>query len=161
MRFQRGLILALLSGKDLKQVKTEGYAKARELLIEAIRKVMEGEVSVGDLAVSRVLRRPLSSYDWAAAYVSVAMRLAEKGKMVKAGEIVEFVHVDSRNHNPLCRVAPMETYEGRGYDREKYRELLLDAAETVLSILGFSRHEFGSRTRKETYRDLPLSEMSN
>jgi len=53
----------------------------------------------------------------------------------------------------------METYDGKGYDREKYRELLLDAAETVLSTLGFSRREFGSRTRKETYRDLLLSEM--
>jgi hypothetical protein len=30
---------------------------------------------------------------------------------------------------------------------------LLDAAETVLSTLGFSRREFRSRTRKEQYRD--------
>ena len=44
-------------------------------------------------------------------------------------------------------------YDGRGYDKEKYRGLLLDVAETVLSALGFSRQEFGPRTRKEQYRD--------
>jgi len=55
--------------------------------------------------------------------------------------------------------APIETYRGKGYDGDKYRELLIDAAETVLSTFGFSRQEFGSRTRREDYRDLLLSEM--
>lgn len=32
-------------------------------------------------------------------------------------------------------------------------------AETVLSTLGFSRREFGSRARKETDRDLLMSEV--
>jgi DNA polymerase elongation subunit (family B) len=69
--FQRSLILALLSGKDCEQVRTEGYAKAKELLIEAVRRIMEGDVPVGDLAVSKVLRRPLSSYNRAVAHISV------------------------------------------------------------------------------------------
>jgi hypothetical protein len=38
------------------------------------------------------------------------------------------------------------------YDREKYREMLLDAAETILSSFGFSRslygHTSGSNNRK-------------
>ena len=159
MEFQRDLILALLSGENYEEVRMEGYAKARELIIESIRRIMEGEVSVKDLAVSKVLRRPLSTYARAIAHVSAAIRLAEKGKTVKEGEIVEFIHVDSKNYNPLCRVAPIETYDKKGYDKEKYRELLLDAAETVLSTLGSSRREFGSMTRKETYRDLLLSDM--
>jgi len=78
----------------------------------------------------------------------IGIHSSEKGKTVKEGEIVEFVHVDSKNHNPLCRVTPMETYDGRRCDREKYGVLLLDAAETVLSTFGFSRQEFGSKTRK-------------
>jgi hypothetical protein len=38
-------------------VRTEGYARARELIIEAIRRIMDGEVSAKDLAISKVLRR--------------------------------------------------------------------------------------------------------
>lgn len=44
-------------------------------------------------------------------HVSAEIRLADRGKMVKEGEVIEFVHVDSKNHNPLCRVAPIEAYD--------------------------------------------------
>jgi hypothetical protein len=41
----------------------------------------------------------------------------------------------------LCRVTHIE--EGRGslpqYDKEKYKEMVLDAAETVLGFFGFDR----------------------
>jgi len=117
MEFQRNLILALLSGKNGKQVRTEGYAKARALIFEAIRRILEGDIPVRDLVVSKVLRRPLSSYGRAAVHVSAVIRLAERGKMVQAGEVVDFIHIDSKRHNPLCRVAPVETYDGKDYDR--------------------------------------------
>jgi len=157
--FQRDLILALLNVGSHERVRTEGYDRARELISESIRKVMGAEVPIGDLVVSKILRRPLSTYARASSHVSAAIRLADKGKTVKEGESVEFVYVDAKHHNPLCRVAPIETYRGKGYDEEKYRELLIDAAETVLSTFGFSRQEFGSKTRREDYRDLVLSEM--
>jgi DNA polymerase elongation subunit (family B) len=92
--------------------------------------------------------------------VSAAIRLAERGKTIKEGEMVEFVYMDAKNHNPLCRVTPREAYDGEGYDKEKYRELLLDAAETVLSTLGFSRREFGLKTRKDTHLDLAMKERN-
>ena len=39
------------------------------------------------------------------------------------------------------------------YDREKYKEMLLDAAETVLGIFGFDRTLFGNqRTRNGGWR---------
>jgi hypothetical protein len=34
------------------------------------------------------------------------------------------------------------------YDREKYREMLLDAAETILSCFGFSRSLYGDTSRR-------------
>jgi hypothetical protein len=43
--------------------------------------------------------------------------------------------------NPLCRVVPIyytqKNNGKRNYDKEKYRELILDAAETVLGYFGF------------------------
>lgn len=48
--------------------------------------------------------------------------------------------------NPLCRVKPVNLIdEGNeeDYDKEKYRDMLLDAAETVLGCFGFSRSLYG------------------
>jgi len=37
------------------------------------------------------------------------------------------------------------------YDREKYRELLLDAAETVLGYFGFDRTVFGDAPKNKKW----------
>jgi hypothetical protein len=49
---------------------------------------------------------------------------------------------NSRHTNPLRRVTPREFIkQGQefDYDKEKYREMLLEAAETVLGYFGFDR----------------------
>jgi hypothetical protein len=49
----------------------------------------------------------------------------------------------------LCRVAPIDsTNDVRGkldYDKEKYKEMILDAAETILGYLGFDRSLYGNK----------------
>jgi hypothetical protein len=53
--------------------------------------------------------------------------------------------------NPLCRVAPLyDNRENNGranYDKEKYREMILDAAETVLGYFGFDRTLYGDKKK--------------
>lgn len=39
-----------------------------------------------------------------------------------------------------------------GYDKEKYKEMLLEAAETVLGFFGFDRRIYGD-TAKKKYRN--------
>jgi hypothetical protein len=39
--------------------------------------------------------------------------------------------------------------EEYGYDKEKYREMLLEAAETVLGYFGFDRNAYGDRISKK------------
>ena len=56
------------------------------------------------------------------------------------GEGVEYIFTNSAHTNPLCRVTPRDFIkEGQrlDYDKEKYREMLLEAAETVLGYFGF------------------------
>jgi hypothetical protein len=46
---------------------------------------------------------------------------------------------------PLCRVVPVLTHEKdlvTSCDKEKYRDLLLDAAETVLGYFGFDANVY-------------------
>jgi hypothetical protein len=46
---------------------------------------------------------------------------------------------------PLCRVIPVnDTMEKNfRYDKEKYREMILDAAQSVLGYFGFDRTDYG------------------
>ena len=56
----------------------------------------------------------------------------------------------SQHNNPLCRVAPIENILSESlppYDKEKYREMVLDAAETVLGFFGFDRTVYGNLKR--------------
>jgi hypothetical protein len=64
------------------------------------------------------------------------------------------------NYNPLCRVVPVEILlkgesmenSAMNYDKEKYREMILDAAETVLGYFGFDRTVYECRVRIERKR---------
>jgi hypothetical protein len=57
---------------------------------------------------------------------------------------------DSYNNDPLLRVIPVELikWEKYGYDKEKYREMLIEAAETVLGYFGFDRNAYGDHISK-------------
>ena len=79
-----------------------------------------------------------------------AILLANKGRTMIAGECVEYIFINSLHANPLYRVAPRALIEENevDYDKEKYRDMLLEAAETVLSIFGFDRTVYGDATKK-------------
>jgi hypothetical protein len=47
------------------------------------------------------------------------------------------------------------------YDREKYKEMLLDAAETVLGMLGFDRTLFGKSKEKKWWMELRRNRMND
>jgi predicted secreted acid phosphatase len=49
---------------------------------------------------------------------------------------------NTQHKNPLLRIAALDSQEESktlNYDNEKYREMILDAAETVLGTSGFER----------------------
>jgi hypothetical protein len=41
--------------------------------------------------------------------------------------------------------------EGPHYDKEKYREMLLEAAETILACFGFDRTIYGDRKKNRKW----------
>ena len=70
---------------------------------------------------------------------------------------------DSQNQNPLNRVltAGVNDNFGLDYDKEKYKEMLLDAAETVLGIFGFDRTLFGKSKDKRWWMQLRRNRMND
>jgi hypothetical protein len=75
------------------------------------------------------------------------------------GENIQYIYTNSKHKNPLCRVIPVLKHEKeevvRSYDKEKYLELLLNAAETVLGYFGFD----GSIYRKYENRGIRSSKQ--
>jgi hypothetical protein len=65
------------------------------------------------------------------------------------GDTIHYLYTDASHSNPLLRVKPLSLIEEgneEDYDKKKYREILLDAAETVLGCFGFSRTLYGDTT---------------
>ena len=65
-------------------------------------------------------------------------------------EMKKYVYTDSQHQNPLNRVMPIGNSNDdftSNYDREKYKEMLLDAAESVLGIFGFDRSLHGEKPK--------------
>ena len=58
------------------------------------------------------------------------------------GDTIQYVHSNSHHTDPLHRITPAKLILSKEYDREKYLEMLLDSAESVLSIFGFNRSLF-------------------
>jgi DNA polymerase elongation subunit (family B) len=112
---------------------------------------MTGEIHLQDLVVTKKLGQGIDKYRSLFPHVCAAIQLANKGKSTTVRGEVEYIYTDSGHTNPLHRVIPralVEQAPNISYDREKYRDMLLEAAETVLGYFGFDRTAFGDPPKK-------------
>jgi len=92
----------------------------------------------------------LSKYRSLFPHVSAAIQLTEAGKSLVRGDIIQYIYTDAAHKNPLHRVMPLDLIsEDFDYDKEKYRDMLLEAAETILGYFGFDRAIYGDAIRKK------------
>ena len=113
---------------------------------------MTGEgIQQQDLIISKLLRQDIEKYKSLFARVSAAIQiLSNNGGVDKhptKGDTIQYVYTNSKHNDPLCRVVPLEILQKREkdgkensktlnyYDKEKYKVMILDAAETVLKFL--------------------------
>jgi hypothetical protein len=65
--------------------------------------------------------------------------LNQKSIAILGREIV----LEPNHAGPLFRITPAKLISAQNYDRKKYLEMMLDAAEAVLVVFGFNRSIFG------------------
>jgi DNA polymerase elongation subunit (family B) len=95
-----------------------------------------------DLIISKLLRQDIQKYRSLFPHVSAAIR---SRKYPLKGETIQYIYTDSKHNNPLCRVTPIEDIKSLPqYDKEKYKEMILDVAETVLGFFGFDRTPYSN-----------------
>jgi DNA polymerase elongation subunit (family B) len=156
-RFQTQLLYTLFDCKDSSEIPTKGYENALLLVTHAIDTIMTGEgLDDKDLIISKLLRQDIQKYKSLFPHVSAAIQ--SRSYPLK-GETIQYIYTNSKHSNPLCRVTPIEDLASLPpYDKEKYKEMVLDAAETVLGYFGFDRTAYSNiknRRRKwfEEFRE--------
>jgi hypothetical protein len=93
-----------------------------------------------------MLRQDIQKYRSLFPDVSAAI---QSRKYPLKGETIQYMYTDSKHNNPLCRVTPIEDIKSLPqYDKEKYKEMILDAAETVLGFFGFDRTAYSNVKKK-------------
>jgi hypothetical protein len=96
-------------------------------------------------------------------HVAAAIQLSVlNGKGVASGDDIQYIYTNSQHQNPLNRVIAMTgNINDISYDKEKYNEMLLDAAETVLGIFGFNRTLYGKPRSKNWWEELRKSRLED
>ena len=124
---------------------------------------MTGEIQTEDLVISKQLRMDLTKYKNIFPHVAAAIQLSTTGKQPVRGDTIKYIYTDSGHQNPLSRVRVEDGYNNSGlvYDRQKYKEMLLDAAETVLGIFGFDRTMYGKPKYKKWWMELRRNRMND
>jgi DNA polymerase elongation subunit (family B) len=120
-------------------------------ITQCIDKLMNGEVQITDLVISKLLRQNIEKYRSLFPHVAAAIRLNISGVITNRGDNIQYVHTDSNHTDPLQRITPTKLISFENYDREKYLEMLLDAAEAVLAIFGFNRSLYRVDNSKKRY----------
>jgi DNA polymerase family B len=146
--FQRTLLSKLFDCHSTKEVLTTGYENALLYITQSIDKLMNGEVQITDLVISKLLRQNIEKYRSLFPHVAAAIKLNISGEIANRGDTIQYVYTDSNYADPLQRITPARLISSENYDKEKYLEMLLDAAEAVLSVFGFNRSLFGFEKKK-------------
>jgi DNA polymerase elongation subunit (family B) len=124
----------------------KGYENALLLITKTIDKIMLGgeDITQADLVISKLLGQSIEKYRSLFPHVSAAILLSIKDRLPSEGEVIRYIYTNSQHSNPLCRIISFkESQISVNYDKEKYKEMILDAAETVLGYFGFNRTVYG------------------
>ena len=162
-QFQTELLYTLFDCYNSAEIYEKTLEEALFCITKTIDKVMTKEIELQDLIISKQLRMNIYNYRNVFPHVAAAIQLSNNER-VSRGDDIEYVYTDSQHQNPLFRVVPTQFIrndDGLDYDKEKYKEMLLDASETVLGIFGFDRTKFGKPKDKKWWMQLRRNRMSD
>jgi DNA polymerase elongation subunit (family B) len=153
--FQNELLYTLFDCDSSDEIFGKTLENALLCVTKTIDKIMTGEIKLHDLVISKQLRMDITKYKSIFPHVAAALQLTIlSGKSPKPGENIEYVYTNSQHQNPLNRVTTRIDDSDISYDKERYREMLLDAADTVLGIFEFDRTLYGKLKDKKWWMEL-------
>ncbi|MDG7035269.1 MAG: hypothetical protein JRM78_03500 [Nitrososphaerota archaeon] len=133
-KFQEGLVALILDRSALGDIYGAGMRDGLRFIESNLRMIGGGDLPVESLAIKRRLKKRLSAYVHNTAQRVAAAQLSSLGREI--GDEISFIYVNGDSADPHERVKPIELAEKGGYDADRYRTLLLEAAGTIYRGLG-------------------------
>jgi DNA polymerase I len=132
------MIEALASADDSKGF-VEKIPDALKVVKDYRKKLLDGEVPIWDLIVTKRLSKDLENYTQKVSQVIAGEQLKKEGFEVSAGKSVKFLFTSAKNKRYRRRVKAKELIEEEtNPDVRKYLLLLYSAASNILSPFGYS-----------------------
>ncbi|MEM1582546.1 MAG: DNA polymerase domain-containing protein [Candidatus Bathyarchaeia archaeon] len=160
-KFETKLMEILFDAETARDIWEKQYKKALNYVFEACDLIREGKVPLNELIISKSLRRPVNRYRSLLPHVVAAIRLIQMGKRLKSSEVINFLYMNAEHRNPFRRVTPIEVLDScsQRYDRNKYIEIILGVAETILGTFGFDRKSLEFGITEKLYRRIKAQEL--
>ena len=115
--------------------------RAIEKIREQLKTLREFEVNHSDLMIQKRLSKDVSDYENHTLQSIAAKQLAKQGLRLNPGQTITFLIVDEKNPIPEKRVLAKEfVTKDSNYDLTKYETMLIRAASTILSPLGYDNN---------------------
>lgn len=109
-----------------------------DILRRFVSLLRSGKANPMDLVIRRHISKEADEYTTNSISKVVSQLLEEAGIHLSAGESIEFIIIDQSGKKKPEKAKPLALYAFEdGYDIEKYMELLLKAAETLLFPFGY------------------------
>ena len=119
------------------------------------QKLINGEVPIEDLIVSKHLSKSPNRYKQHVSQVIAAEQLIKEGSEVHAGKNVHFVFTDSKNKRFERRVRAEQLLDkGVNPDERKYLQLLYESAANLLSFSNYTAKTVQDSIRGYEHKDL-------
>jgi DNA polymerase elongation subunit (family B) len=135
---QMDMINALASANDAKQF-MEKIPEVWRIVKTYRQKLLNREIPLGDLVVTKHLSKNPSEYVQKVSQVIAAEQLCEAGAEVHAGKNVSFLFTDSKNKRYERRVKAEQLLDSNiNVDLEQYLLLLYSSAASLLSFAGYT-----------------------
>jgi DNA polymerase elongation subunit (family B) len=121
---------------------------ALKVLREYSRKVFEGECKIEDMIFTARISHSLQEYRQSNNNTAAMRQFQKVGITIQPGQSIRYVITDSASKSYMKRVKIAELVdEGTGYDRSKYNEFLLRAAESILLPFGYTKERLDGLMR--------------
>jgi DNA polymerase elongation subunit (family B) len=132
-------MIKVLATADNSRAFVEKIPDALKVVADYRRRLIEGDVPVWELIVTKHLSKNLDDYKQKVSQVIAAEQLLKEGVEVSAGKNVSFLFTCAENKRYERRVKAKELIKtGTNSDVHKYLLLLYSAASNLLSPFGYS-----------------------
>lgn len=129
--------------------------EALRVLENYVRKLVAGQVDVQELLVAKRLSKSPLSYTHDVFQAIAAKQLEEAGFEVHAGQIVQYLIVNTETKWPNKKVIAVQLLgTDVRYDVGEYVKMLFSAGETLLGVFGYDKHRIETQVIRHEKRAL-------